>query len=145
MPRLEVADDAASTLEPTTKPREPVADRPVVIGDDGTIGLQASRCRCGELYVPARSFCPSCGLDDLVSEVLTGGGSLYSYAVVRVSASRPVPYILGYVDLDAGARVLADVITPDPDRLVPDTRVRLVANGPSDWAVTPVESGDADD
>ncbi len=140
-----VSGHARNGFEPITRPREPIQDLPVVVGDDGTIELQASRCRCGEVYVPARSFCPRCGGDDLVREAVAGEGSLYSYTVVHVSAIRPVPYILGYVDLDVGARVLADVITPDPDRLAPDMRVRLVAKSPSDWAVAPVTSGDDSD
>ena len=37
----------------------------------------------------------------------SGTGWLYTWATVHVSASRPVPYTLGYVDLDDGLRVLA--------------------------------------
>lgn len=53
-------------------------------------------------------------------------GRLYSWSTVHVSASRPVPYTLGYVDLDDGLRVLA-TLAGDIAELRVDGPVRLVA------------------
>jgi uncharacterized protein len=52
-------------------------------------------------------------------------GRLYSWSTVHVSASRPVPYTLGYVDLEDGLRVLA-LLDGDTSELRMDGPVRLV-------------------
>jgi uncharacterized OB-fold protein len=52
-------------------------------------------------------------------------GRLYSWSTVHVSASRPVPYTLGYVDLDDGLRVLA-VLDGEAGELRMDGPVRLL-------------------
>lgn len=52
-------------------------------------------------------------------------GRLYSWSTVHVSASRPVPYTLGYVDLDDGLRVLA-LLDGDAAELRMDGPVQLV-------------------
>ena len=52
-------------------------------------------------------------------------GRLYSWSTVHVSASRPVPYTLGYVDLDDGRRVLAQ-LDGEAGELRMDGPVRLV-------------------
>jgi len=53
------------------------------------------------------------------------GGRLYTWSTVHVSASRPVPYTLGYVDLDDGLRVLVQ-LAGDPGEFQMDGPVRLV-------------------
>jgi uncharacterized protein len=53
-------------------------------------------------------------------------GRLYSWSTVHVSASQPVPYTLGYVDLDDGLRVLAR-LDGDTSELRMDGPVRLAA------------------
>ena len=63
-------------------------------------------------------------------------GRLYSWSTVHVSASRPVPYTLGYVDLDDGLRVLAR-LDGDPGALRMDGPVRLVP-GPDELTFAPL-------
>ena len=53
-------------------------------------------------------------------------GRLYSWSTVHVSASRPVPYTLGYVDLDDGLRVLA-LLEGDAGELQVGAPMQLVA------------------
>ncbi len=89
-------------------------------------GWRGSECtRCGALAYPARAACYRCGATDASAAALSAAGRLYSWSTVRVSASQPVPYTLGYVDLPEGVRVLA-LIDGDPAGLSPDCRVRLV-------------------
>jgi len=93
---------------------------------DGEPGLAGSRCeRCGALGYPARAACHRCAGTVLAPAALSPAGRLYSWSTVHVSASRPVPYTLGYVDLPEGVRVLAQV-AGDPALLTPDCAVRLV-------------------
>ena len=62
-----------------------------------------SRCgHCGSLAYPPRELCHRCGQPGGTAEPLTPSGRLYTWSTVHVSASRPVPYTIGYVDLDAG-------------------------------------------
>jgi uncharacterized protein len=95
-------------------------------GPDGLPQLHGSRCtRCGALGYPARAACHRCAGTQLAPAALSPAGRLYSWSTVHVSASRPVPYTLGYVDLPEGVRVLAQV-AGDPALLTPDCAVRLV-------------------
>jgi len=93
---------------------------------DGTAWLRGSRCgQCGVLAYPARAACHRCGGTGPAPATLSAAGRLYSWSPVHVSASRPVPYTLGYVDLPEAVRVLA-LIDGDPGELEPDQPVRLV-------------------
>jgi uncharacterized OB-fold protein len=62
----------------------------------------------GNVDYPARTYFDGTGL----IEDLGTSGELYSYTTVYVSSSRPTPYVLGYVDLDGGTRILADLDIP---------------------------------
>jgi uncharacterized OB-fold protein len=68
-------------------------------------------------------------------------GTLYSYSTVHISASRKVPYTIGYVDFDNGVRVLAQ-IDADPSTLACDLPVEVRAEADR-WFVVPVAQGGA--
>ncbi|WP_354699642.1 hypothetical protein DSM112329_05363 [Paraconexibacter sp. AEG42_29] len=80
------------------------------------------RCTaCDAGYYPAQRNCPACSTwDALRVEPLPRTGRLFTWTVVHVGAAAPplpVPYALGYVDLDDGPRVLAPIVVDgDPDR-----------------------------
>lgn len=77
---------------------------------DGTAVLVAARCSvCGTGWFPRGAVCPSCAAADPEQFLVGSGGTLYSFTTVHVSASRPTPYTLGFVDLDEGIRVLATI------------------------------------
>jgi uncharacterized OB-fold protein len=105
--------------------------------------LQGSQCvPCGETAFPVRAFCPKCGGRELATIDLPVEGVLYSFSVVHVSASRPTPYVIGYVDLSNGVRVLAG-IRGSSESLRPDQSVHLVTDG-DDWFFQPsTEKSDA--
>lgn len=78
------------------------------LDQDGKGRLIGSRCpSCGAHFFPAREVCSGCLTEDLKHVPLSGQGTLYTYTVVRQSTPGfTVPYLLGYVDLPEGVRVL---------------------------------------
>jgi uncharacterized OB-fold protein len=58
-------------------------------------------------------------------------GTLYSFTVLRVGTTGE-PRVLGYVDLDNGVRVLAEV-RPGAAALVPDLPVELGLEDDGQW------------
>ncbi|MBO0827222.1 MAG: OB-fold domain-containing protein [Streptosporangiales bacterium] len=112
---------------------------PVVLStaEDGTPRLVGSRCRhCDARAFPRRTVCFGCLGSDLEDMPLSTSGRLYSYSTVRVSASREVPYTLGYVDLPEGPRVLAH-LAGELDGYTVDQRVRLEVAADGSWAFGP--------
>lgn len=66
---------------------------------------------CAVTMFPARDYCPACTCDVEPARVaLAETGIVYSFTVVRQAPpGRITPYVLAYVDLSGGARVLAQV------------------------------------
>lgn len=90
------------------------------------VRLIGTRCRrCAVRAFPARAVCASCRGRDLVESELGPYGRLYTFAVVHQA---PVPftppYAIGYVDLDEGVRVFAQL--EELENLVEGRRVELV-------------------
>lgn len=97
--------------------------------------MNGSSCSsCGYVAFPATVVCPRC-LSDVGPYAMSTGGTLYAFTEVHVgpSARRP-PYVLGYVDLDDGIRILARGAEPIA-ALSLGARVR-VHRGPVSWDET---------
>ena len=115
------------------------ADRPWV-EKDGAMHLVGVQCAaCGTKAFPARDVCSECGAESGLEPVhLSSRGTLYTYSEVHVAPKDfPTPYVIGYVDLDDGVRVFAQIEGP-ASRLQPDQKVetttgvvRRRANGTS--------------
>lgn len=84
--------------------------------------LLGSRCNaCGAAIFPAKDFCPSCRADGSAPLALSPEGTVFSYTVVhQAPGGRPTPYVLAYVDLADGVRVLAQL-----EHLEADVRVGM--------------------
>lgn len=72
------------------------------------------RCRaCDAGFYPTQRHCTACGAwDDFRAEPLPRRGTLFAWTVIHVATATPplpLPYALGYVDLDEGPRVLAPI------------------------------------
>ena len=105
--------------------------------EDGTVRLRACSSKTsGALAFPAASICPETGLRDMEAFETESEAVLYSYSTIHVSASRPVPYTVGYVDFACGLRVLAQVRWPRGPVEGCDVPVRLVADA-AQWWVEP--------
>lgn len=75
---------------------------------DGPI-LVGSRCSaCGLSTFPERAFCRRCWAGSMEPVDLSRTGALYTWTTVHAAQpGYPTPYVLGYVDLPEGVRVLA--------------------------------------
>lgn len=104
--------------DPATQPAPMVPLRPGIFIDDaaGTPRLAGTRCRnCGTHYFPRRQICAKCLSADTDTVPLSDAGVLYTYTVVYQSTPEfRTPYILGYVDLPEGVRVLAPIVDLEP-------------------------------
>jgi len=83
--------------------------------------LVLPRCRsCGCYVWYPRSFCPDCHGGDLEWVQASGKGTIYSYTVSYRGSGDwvdHVPYVIAYVELDEGPRVLTNVVGADPQSL----------------------------
>jgi uncharacterized protein len=85
---------------------------------DGRLVVQ--RCtQCGQRQHYPRPWCTNC-LSEAVEFVESAGrGTIYTFTVVRRSpipafAAR-VPYVLAFVDLDEGVRIVTNIVDCDPE------------------------------
>jgi uncharacterized OB-fold protein len=82
--------------------------------------LTYQRCAsCGETVFHPRRHCTRCLSTDLRWNDSVGHGAVYSYTVVRQHGhpyfrSR-LPYVVGFIDLDDGFRMLAEIDAPADD------------------------------
>lgn len=79
---------------------------------DGQLRLQ--RCAtCSSVIWYPRTICPACGSADISWVDSPGAGVVYSFTVVR-RGDGPfkdvTPYVLAYVELDEGVRLLTNVV-----------------------------------
>ncbi|MCJ7959205.1 MAG: Zn-ribbon domain-containing OB-fold protein [Pseudomonas sp.] len=90
---------------------------------DGTKAgrLMLPRCLgCSFVIWYPRQFCPECGHDCVEWFEASGRGSVYSFTIVRrgEGAYRETPsYVLAFVDLHEGPRVMTNIIDCDPTQL----------------------------
>jgi uncharacterized OB-fold protein len=106
-----------------TVPPDP---RPVVSTAGGAVVVGG---RCVQCAYPLPDFierCPECR--GPVEEAAFGpGGTVFSATTVHVSLpGRAAPYLLAYVDLDAGPRILVHVDSGPDTTAAPGDRVALV-------------------
>jgi uncharacterized OB-fold protein len=80
--------------------------------------LVLPRCRaCGTYIWFPRAFCPDCHSSDIEWAAATGRGSVYSFTVNHRGAgpwAELVPYVIAYVELEEGPRVLTNIVDADP-------------------------------
>jgi uncharacterized protein len=78
--------------------------------------LLLPRCdACGETIWYPRAFCPSCSGREVKWIEATGDGLVYSYTVVHKGIgpyADHAPYVVAYVELDEGPRVLTNIVGP---------------------------------
>jgi uncharacterized OB-fold protein len=81
--------------------------------------LVLPRCRtCGTFIWYPRSFCPDCHAAEVEWIEASGHGTVYSFTVVQRGAgpwAAYAPYVVAYVELDEGPRVMTNIVGTDPD------------------------------
>ncbi|MEU1275472.1 OB-fold domain-containing protein [Streptomyces sp. NPDC005799] len=79
--------------------------------------LTLARCaEDGAFLWPPRPFCPRHQGSEVRWETVAGNGVVYSHTVVyrgEGAFAKASPYVLAYVELEEGPRVLTNVITAD--------------------------------
>ena len=110
-----------------TPPERAGADpRPELVERGGRVLLAGSRCEsCSHPMATAPPRCPVCGHDVMGAATFGPNGTVFSSTVLRIPVpGRGAPFVLAYVDVDEGPRILAHVDGPD-EVLVPGSRVGL--------------------
>jgi uncharacterized OB-fold protein len=92
--------------------------------------LLIKRCSsCQKAHWYPRPHCPLCGNSDTVWEQASGKGSIYSLSRIRrgdgAFATAGV-YVLAYVELDEGPRMMTNIVGTDPEQVQIGQRVRVV-------------------
>lgn len=83
--------------------------------------LLLPRCDdCATVIWYPRRWCPTCHRASVSWFEASGRGIVYSYTVVRRAAGRwgeAAPFVIAYVELDEGPRVLTNVVDCDPEQV----------------------------
>lgn len=94
--------------------------------------LRLQHCMdCGTVRYPPGPVCTECRSSNTDMIVSAGKASVYSWIVVRhpipaeIYASE-VPYVVAFVDLDEGPRMVTNIVGCDPETITGDMRVELV-------------------
>jgi len=104
--------------------------------------LTVQRCTvCGKSQLYPRWRCLRCrGQVEWVEA--TGGGTVYSFTVIRQNFSRSfrhlIPYVVALVDLDEGPRLMTNLVGVDPDDVRIGMRVRVKFEQVSEEASVPL-------
>jgi uncharacterized OB-fold protein len=68
---------------------------------------------CGEVAIPPKEFCASCGTRAWETVPLSGDGTLASYTIIRVAPARhaaDAPYAVGVVKLKEGVSIFGRIV-----------------------------------
>ena len=81
--------------------------------------LVLQRCAdCGSVQHRPRAICASCLSSELQHFVASGRGRVYTFTVTHQNGVPPfaqaVPYVLAYVDLEEGPRLMTNIVGCEP-------------------------------
>jgi uncharacterized OB-fold protein len=91
--------------------------------------LLLPRCKaCGLVIWYPREFCPECNSFDVDWFEASGRGTIYSYTVNRRGQGdyRDLSYVLAYVELEEGPRVLTNIVDCEHDQITVGQSVKVV-------------------
>ena len=88
--------------------------------------LILQRCRsCGTLQHRPRALCVSCLSDEIEHFPASGRGTVYSFTITHQNQApgfrEALPYVLAYVELEEGVRLLTNIVGCSPE----DVRIGL--------------------
>jgi hypothetical protein len=104
--------------------------------------LYIQRCRsCGTKRHYPRALCPKCLSDDTEWLRCAGTGVVYTFTVTYQNQAPgfrdELPYVLAYVELDEGLRLLTNIVDCAPDAVAIGTRVEVVFDDVTDDIAVP--------
>jgi uncharacterized protein len=83
--------------------------------------LLLTRCAaCAAVRWYPRSRCPECGGGEAETFPASGRGTVYTFTIVRRASggfAAAVPYVVAYVELAEGPRILTNIIGCAPERV----------------------------
>src|SRR5690606_2850592 len=92
--------------------------------------LLLPRCdSCLLVYWYPRPHCPQCHSREITWIESAGRGHVYSYTVIRRGSGLykdAVPYVLAYVELAEGPRLMTNIVECDPEDVAVDLPVEVV-------------------
>ena len=96
--------------------------------------LSFQRCAaCGYRRWPAAGLCPECWSPDAEWEAVEQGGSVWSFGVYDrafdPAFEAKLPYVVALVQLDAGPRMISNVVGVAPEDMTVGMRVAAVFDG----------------
>jgi len=102
--------------------------------------LVLQRCkRCGLVQHRPRALCASCLSSEVEHFVASGQGEVHTYTIIHQNQIQPyvgaVPYVLAYVDLPEGPRLLTNVVGCEPDEVTVGMAVRVEFVDTGEFAV----------
>lgn len=105
-------------MSPLPTPAPPVTPETQEFWDATTQGrLLLKRCRsCAAVIWYPRGICPECHSTDTEWFEASGRGTVYSYTVTRRGEGayrEAAPYVLAYVELAEGPRVMTNIVDCD--------------------------------
>jgi len=102
--------------------------------------LVLQRCgSCGAVQHRPRALCASCLSGDIDHFVASGRGEVHTYTTIRQnqlpSFAGAVPYVLAYVELPEGPRLLANIVGCEPEDVTIGMAVRAEFVSTGEFAV----------
>ncbi|MGH7918100.1 MAG: Zn-ribbon domain-containing OB-fold protein [Candidatus Binataceae bacterium] len=84
--------------------------------------LYIQKCRdCGELRYYPRALCTNCLSSRVEWIKCNGGGKIYTFTVTNQNQSAgfrdSLPYVMAYVELDEGLRMLTNIVDCPPEQV----------------------------
>jgi uncharacterized protein len=123
------------TVEKSLPAPAPNVNPEVKVFWDGTAEGKLLLPHCNEcqtvIWYP-RPFCPACGSLSVRWEPASGKGTIYTYTVNRRGAGDlpeyrdPGPYVLAYVELAEGPRIMTNIVDCDVDSVKIGQAVEVV-------------------
>jgi uncharacterized OB-fold protein len=103
--------------------------------------LMLKQCTaCGTVNWYPRTLCPSCGSFDTEWIQATGRGTIYTFSITRRGAgayASAAPYVLAYVELDEGPRMMTNIVDCDVDAISIGDPVEVVFHDTGQGAALP--------
>jgi uncharacterized protein len=103
--------------------------------------LLLRRCRsCSTVNWYPRTLCPACGSFDTEWIEASGLGTIYTFAVTRRGAGayrNATPYVLAYVELAEGPRIMTNIVDCDIDAIQIGDRVEVTFHDTGQGAALP--------
>jgi len=105
--------------------------------------LVLQRCRsCGTVQHRPRALCVSCPGGEIEHFVASGRGTVWTFTVTEQNQAPPfrdaTPYVLAYVELEEGPRLLTNVVGCPPDEVRIGMPVRAEFRADADGLAVPV-------